>query len=130
MNQTADTNRSAEEIFWRAAEKGVLMLPRCIDTGKCFFYPRDHSPFTGGAIDWVRSAGRGEIYSCSINYRADVPYCIAYIRLDEGPIMLSNIVARDLNGIDIGQRVEVCFLTDEHGRAIPFFKLEEDNDHG
>lgn len=125
MIQATDKGKqSAETIFWRSAENGHLMLPSCNETGKCFFYPRDHSPFTGGEIEWVESKGRGEIYSCSVNYRSEIPYCIAYIKLDEGPIMLSNVIAEDLDSIEIGQRVEVIFLPDDNGRITPFFKLE------
>lgn len=110
-----------QERFWRAAAEGVLLLPRCVDTGKCFFYPRERSPFTGGETEWVEASGLGEIYSCSLSYRTEEPYCIAYVRLDEGPIMLSNILSDDLASVAIGQRVRVVFEKDEQGRTAPFF---------
>ncbi len=111
----------AEQIFWQAAEQKKLMLPRCIDTGKCFFYPRDHSPFTGGSIDWVESPGLGVIYSFCVSGRGDT-YCLAYVELDDGPIILSNVIAEELSTIAIGQRVKVCFQLDETGRSVPFFE--------
>ena len=111
-----------QEHFWRAAAEGKFLLPRCVDTGKFFFYPREHSPFTGGATEWVESEGLGEVYTCSVNYRAKEPYCIAYIKLDEGPIMLSNVIADDLDSVVIGQRVKVCLMPDKDGRVAPFFK--------
>lgn len=115
---------SAQERFWQAAEQEQLILPRCSDTGKCFFYPRDHSPFTGGSIDWVKSKGLGAIYSYCLSGRGEA-YCLAYIQLDDGPIMLSNVISEDLSSVEIGQRVKVCFLQDEQGRKVPFFKIIE-----
>lgn len=127
MNSTNNESKqttallSAEKKFWQAAERGELILPRCIDTGKCFFYPRDHSPFTGGSIDWVKSEGTGIIYSYCVSGRGE-PYCLAYIKLDDGPIMLSNVLADDLSSIEIGQTVKVCFQPDDTGKVVPFFK--------
>ncbi|MGL6160164.1 Zn-ribbon domain-containing OB-fold protein [Microbulbifer sp.] len=110
-----------QERFWQAAAEGVLLIPRCVDTGKYFFYPREKSPFTGGDTEWGEASGFGEIYSCSLSYRAKTPYCIAYVRLDEGPIMLTNILSDDLDSVAIGQRVRVVFEKDERGRPAPFF---------
>lgn len=110
--------------FWEAATDGKLLLKRCVDTGKCFYYPRELSPFTGGETEWVEASGRGTIYSCSVSYRAQPPYCIAYVQLDEGPLMLTNIVAEPLEQIAIGQRVKVVFREDSNGRHLPFFTLD------
>ncbi len=116
------TALNAEQThFWDAAARGVFLIQRCRDTGKHFYYPREKSPFTGGETEWVESPGLGEIYSCSVSYRAKVPYCIAYVRLDEGPIMLTNILSDDLDSIEIGQRVGVVFEPDDKGKPAPFF---------
>lgn len=114
---------TADEIamFFDGAERGVLMLKRCLDTGKAFHYPRERSPFTGGATEWFEASGKGTIYSCSLSHRADPPYCLAYVKLDEGPIMMSNIVADDMTTVAIGQRVQVTFEAGPDGRQTPFF---------
>lgn len=122
MSNSAPASRPVLEAqpFWDAAARGVLLLKRCIETGKCFHYPREFSPFTGGPTEWVEAPGFGEIYSCSVAYRAKPPYCIAYVRLDEGPIVLSNIEADDLSKVAIGQRVRVVFRN-AGDRVAPFF---------
>ncbi len=109
--------------YWDAAARGQLLLKRCIDTGRCFHYPREHSPFTGGRTEWVPASGTGVIYSCSVSYRAKPNYCIAYIQLDEGPIVLSNVEDPDLTRIAIGRRVRVIFRSAADGRTTPFFAL-------
>ena len=37
------------------------------------------------------------------------PYCLAYVTLDEGVSMITNIVDCDLDAIRIGQKVRVVF---------------------
>ena len=97
----------------------MLLLKRFIETGKCFHYPREFSPFTGRPTEWVEASAFGKIYSCSLVYRAKPPYCITYVRLDDGPIVLSNIEADDLSKVAIGQRVRVVFR-DVGDRVAPF----------
>ena len=112
---------SETKSFWDAAADGRLLLKRCCETRRFFHYPRERSPFTGGETEWAEASGLGEIYSCSLVLRAQSPYCIAYIRLDEGPIILSNVVADDLAKLAIGQRVRVVFRDGAEDRRMPFF---------
>ncbi|MDB5452151.1 MAG: DNA-binding protein, partial [Caulobacteraceae bacterium] len=59
---------------------------------------------------WIESGGQGVIYSYSVTRRGTpTPYCIAYVTLDEGPTMMTNIVDCDLDQVRIGQRVQVVF---------------------
>ena len=53
--------------------------------------------------------------------RADVPYIVAYVTLDEGPSMMTNIVDADADAIRIGQRVAVRFQPSEGGPPLPVF---------
>lgn len=115
--------------FWAAVQRGIFLLKRSKSDGRWFFYPRDHSPFgDAGETEWCEASGRGEIYSCSVSARASPPYCIAYVRLDEGPIMLTNILHKDLDEIRIGQRVRIHFMDTENGRKLPMFVLDLEMD--
>lgn len=110
--------------FWEAANREQLLLRRCLDTGKAFFYPRDHSPFTGSAAtDWVVASGHATLYSFSYSGRDDEAYCIAYVTLDEGPTMLSIIECDDPQHLRIGQRLNVTFAPTPNGQKIPVFRL-------
>lgn len=111
--------------FWEAAKRSVLLIKRCLDTGRCFHYPRDSSPFTGGKTEWVEASGAGVIYSCSVNYRSDPPDCIAYVQLAEGPIILSKIEAPDLRQVEIGQKVRVAFRVLDEDRRYPIFEVDK-----
>jgi uncharacterized OB-fold protein len=109
--------------YWAAANEGVLLLPRCQDTGKFFWYPRKISPFTlSQNVEWIPASGKGVIYTYSIMRRADPPYAIAYVTLEEGVTMMTNIVDCDFDAISIGQAVEVVFRDTEDDQKVPVFK--------
>ncbi|MET0809147.1 MAG: OB-fold domain-containing protein [Pseudoxanthomonas sp.] len=110
------------EAFWKAANERRLLLKQCRITGKAFFYPRDHSPFTGKAeTDWIEACGKGTIYAFSVLERARPAYCIAYVTLEEGPTMLTSIVCEDFGALRIGQAVELGFIASENGQLVPIF---------
>ncbi len=109
--------------FWGAANEGKLMVPRCKDTGKFFWYPRNISPYTlSKNVEWVAASGKGTIYTYSIMRRADPNYAIAYVTLEEGVTMMTNIVDCDFDSLEIGQAVELAFYETENGQKVPVFK--------
>ena len=108
--------------FWDAAAAGRLLLKRCEACGEPHYYPRPICPFCGSdRTTWLEASGRGTIYSYSVFRRAPVPYAIAYVTLEEGPTMMTNIVDADLDAIRIGQRVRVRFSPTEGGPPVPTF---------
>ena len=69
-----------------------------------------------------RSKGSGTIYSYSVTRRAGpIPYCIAYVTLEEGITVLTNIVDCDLDTVKIGQKVKLTFKQTEAGVSIAMF---------
>ena len=111
------------EEFWTNVNEGKLLLPRCKDTDQLFWYPRKISPFTlSGYIEWVQASGKGVIYTFSVMRRAEPEYVIAYVRLDEGITMMTNIVECDPDSLEVGQPVELLMQESENGQKIPVFK--------
>ncbi|WP_431281913.1 Zn-ribbon domain-containing OB-fold protein [Humitalea sp. 24SJ18S-53] len=108
--------------FWDSAREGRLLIGLCGDTGKHFFYPRGSSPFTlSPNVTLVESKGTGVIYSYSV-MRVAEPYAIAYVELDEGPRILTNIVDCDMDALKIGQRVSLVWKpTVDNGAPVPMF---------
>ena len=117
---TPETNPETKP-FWDGCAAGKLILPRCKDTGKFIWYPRAISPFTLGAVEWVEVSGRGKIYTFSVMVRAEVPYAIGYVTLQEGPQMMTNFVDCDFATLKIGQDVKLKFVPSEGGPPIPMF---------
>jgi uncharacterized OB-fold protein len=108
--------------FWEAAAAGALLIKKCQACGELHHYPRSICPFCGrAATEWAHAAGRGTIYSYSVMRRLPVPYAIAYVTLEEGVTMMTNIVDCDLDAIRIGQPVKVVFKPTESGPPVPMF---------
>ena len=108
--------------FWDAAAQGRLLIKRCAACGKLHHYPRAICPFClSDATEWREASGRGTIYSYSVMRRVPAPYAIAYVTLEEGVTMMTNIVDCDLNAIRIGQTVRVVFKPTEGGPPVPMF---------
>jgi uncharacterized OB-fold protein len=102
--------------YWRAAADGRLDLQRCRGCEAVIWYPRALCPECGqGEPTWFTATGRGVIYSYTINRRpvgqfAEAgPYVLAYVELDEGPRILTNIVTTNLAAVRVGQRVQAIF---------------------
>ena len=105
-----------------AAEDGILLLKGCKACGKVHYYPRAICPLCGSdKTVWRDAAGGGELYSFCVSRRANPPYCIAYVRLDEGPIILTNIVDAEFDALRIGQRVALRFKDGPDGQPLAMF---------
>lgn len=113
---------AATEAYWNAAREGVLRIKRCTACTKLHWYPRALCPYCFGDTEWVDARGLGTIYSVTVTRRAGpVAYALAYVTLDEGVTMLTNIVDCDLDALRIGDRVKVRFKPAEGGFAVPMF---------
>jgi uncharacterized OB-fold protein len=114
---------AATEHFFAQASEGKLCVKACKSCGKTHWYPRALCPFCMGETEWRESPGQGTIYSVSVTRKAGpIPYAIAYVTLDEGVTLLTNIVDCDLDSLKIGQRVSVTFKPAEGGAMVPMFK--------
>ncbi|MFT8242900.1 Zn-ribbon domain-containing OB-fold protein [Roseomonas sp. BN140053] len=108
--------------YFEGAAAGVLRVKQCGACSRFFTYPRKFCPFCfSDDTHWRDASGRGTIYSCSVLRRTREPYCIAYVTLEEGPTMLSNIVDCDLDALRIGQPVRAVFRPAGDGKVVPFF---------
>jgi uncharacterized OB-fold protein len=108
--------------YWEAAAAGRLLVKFCTACGQPHHYPRSICPLCGSdRTEWREASGRGTIYSYSIMRRVPVPYAIAYVTLEEGVTMMTNIVGCDLEAIRIGQPVRVVFTPTDGGPPVPTF---------
>ncbi len=107
--------------YFDAAAQGKLLVKRCAACGKLHFYPRALCPHCfSERTEWVEARGTGTIYSYSV-MRHGTPFAIAYVTLDEGVTMLTNIVDCDLDSIRIGQKVRAVFKPTDGGPPVPMF---------
>jgi uncharacterized OB-fold protein len=109
--------------YFDAAAEGKLLIKRCATCGEVHFYPRAICPYCfSDRTEWREASGKGTIYSYSVMRRGvPIPYAIAYVTLEEGVTMLTNIVDCDFDAIRIGQKVKAVFKPTDGGAAIPMF---------
>ncbi len=112
------------ERYWQAAKEGKLLLKTCNACGETHYYPRAVCPHCMSSdTEWYEASGKGRIYSFAIQRRAEIPYVIAYVTLEEGVTMMTNIVECDFDRLEIDQEVEVTFRTTEGDQALPVFRV-------
>ena len=109
--------------YWDAARRGALLVKRCADCGEAHHYPRAICPFChSGSTEWEEVAGTGVIHTYTIMRREQPSTITAYVALDQGPIMLTNIVGCEPETVRIGMPVQVCFADAEDGLRVPVFR--------
>jgi uncharacterized OB-fold protein len=106
----------ATRPFWSGCASGVLRLRRCAGCGR--FRGPSRLVCDCGRSDhvWTDVSGRGEIFSYTVvhrapdpAFRAEVPYVVAVIELEEGPHLLGNFVECSPDGLSIGMPVHAVF---------------------
>jgi len=117
--------------FWQAANEQRLVVQRCDACGHLRWPPLSGCPdCLDRSATWVDVAGTGRIWSFAVYHRAlhpafgaDVPYVIAVIELDEGPLMTARYTGP---APLVNDQVEVFFESLVEGVTIPRFRPRSD----
>jgi uncharacterized protein len=131
--QAAPIRPTVNEVngpFWDGCRRGELLLQRCSHCGRLRYPAAAVCPDCLSAeAQWQPMSGRGRVFSFVVFHRAyhpawesKVPYNVALIELDEGPIMLSNVVAIDKATLAVGLLVAVAFEAVDESLIIPVFR--------
>ena len=115
--------------FWDACARHQLLVQTCHECGAVQYYPRGVCAACWSPdVEWTPSAGRGRVYTFTVTHRTqargfrdELPYVLAWITLDEGVQVMSNIVGVDPATIKIGMPVRVTFDDVKEGLSIPKF---------
>jgi hypothetical protein len=81
-----------------------------------------------GDLEWVRSAGRGTVYTFSVVHTRffdqpwELPYVVAVVQLEEGVRLLSNIIQCRPEEVVVGMPVEVTFEDVTEEISLPKFR--------
>ena len=121
-----------DQPYWEGAAAGKLLLQKCKECGKLQFFPRPACvDCFSGDLEWVTASGKGKLHSFTWvrvprnpAFKEEVPICYANIILDEGVIMESRIVGKEIEKVKIGDRVKVAFQeTADPEIKLPVFEL-------
>ena len=104
------------KAYFDAAAAGKLLVKYCTACAMYHHYPRSLCPHCfSDDTDWTESGGVGTVYSYTVTHQAGggygeaAPFVLAYVQLDEGPRIMTNIVDVDPDDVEVGQLVEVTF---------------------
>ena len=119
-----------DRAFWESIQSRQMALQRCEACG-AFWYPP--GPLCPNCLSeryaWTPLSGAGAIVSWAVFHRQYLPAyppphnCIA-VRLDEGPIMISNLEGKAPEGSWIGRRVQVTYVETANSLVLPRFLLD------
>ncbi len=121
--------------YWEGCGRHELVLQRCLDCGSVQHRPRAVCvSCLSDDIEHFAASGRGKVHTFTVTnqnglpaFREACPYVLAYVALEEGPQLMTNIVGCDPEAVHIGMPVEVefCDVEGEAGEgatAVPRFR--------
>lgn len=118
--------------YWEGAGRHTLVLQHCRRCGTVQHRPRALCvTCLGGEIEHFEASGRGTVWTFTVTeqnqvpaFRDATPYVLAYVELEEGPRLLTNVVGCSPDDVRIGLPVRVEFRADADGLAVPVFRPE------
>ena len=116
--------------FWDALREGRLVVQECAECAHLVHPPRPMCPECGSfEKGWREMSGRGEVYSYVVTHQAihpsfsgNTPYATALVRLEEGPLLTTNLTDIAHDEIAIGMPVQVEFVAIADGITLPLFR--------
>lgn len=111
--------------WWDATQESRLLLQTCASCGHRQHHPRHRCLVCAGEdLGWSASAGTAVVDTVTVVHRSprpdlDVPYVVARVRLDDGPVMLTNLVGDDPDSWAIGDTVALQWRDLDDGRRLP-----------
>ena len=120
--------------FWDAAAQNKLVVQRCLNCHAYVWTPRPACYECGNEeLEWKDVSGKGTVYSFTVirqvvgraaskAFEPDVPYVVAWVDLEEGPRMISNVIGCPVEDVKIGMKVSVVFEQQSPEIWLPKFK--------
>lgn len=117
--------------FYEAGARDELSLQQCQSCGHWVYYPRHACPHCDESrLEWRIASGRGVVQSYSHVFRPQhpffddkVPVILAAVRLDEGPVVIADIVGDDRVSVSVGAPVSATFELVASNVGLLHFRL-------
>ncbi len=119
--------------YWQAAAEGRLLIQQCPKCGHKQWYPRALCTACAADPAWLECSGRGEIHTFTVvrqygakPFRDELPYVIAMVELEEGPMIMGAVTDCDPETVRIGMPVTVYFVQAADDVGIPYWRPASD----
>ena len=115
--------------FFDGLARGELRLQRCTACRHLRYPIASLCPAClGRDAEWELLSGRARVHSTVVFHRvydpefaADVPYNVSIVQLEEGPLMMTNVVGADPSSVAVGDAVRLEVATVGPDAVIPRF---------
>ncbi|MFY9328085.1 MAG: Zn-ribbon domain-containing OB-fold protein [Georgfuchsia sp.] len=115
--------------FWDACNAHKLIVQRCVQCGRYHMPAAELCPKCSAKLEWVSASGRGKVHTFTIfhvaynpAFKDDLPYNVSVIELEEGPLLLSNVVNCANAELCIDMPVRVVFEDVTSEQTLPRFE--------
>lgn len=114
------------------ARAGELVLQKCAVDGTLIHQPTTNCPSCLGIdLTWQVASGRATLFSWVrihqpylAAFTDEIPYLVAYVKLEEGPFLMTTLVDADPATLTIDHPLIVDFEAyGESGMPLPVFRL-------
>lgn len=118
--------------FWRSVHNRRTALQKCDDCAAFRYPPGPCCPdCLSPNATWTPLSGGGTILSWAVFHRKYLPaypppHAVIAVRLDEGPVMMSNLEGEEPSGSWIGRRVRLVHHETPSGFVLPRFTLADE----
>jgi len=130
MSRTFPRPTKISAPFWAACHDRVFQMQRCGACTRFVWFPMYICPHCASTdLHWTALSGDGTVYSRSLVIdpvsaasAPPGPLLVALIELDEGPVMMSNVIGDGAEDVAIGDRVRVVFQQVSDDVTLPVFE--------
>jgi len=124
-----------DKPFWEAAKRGELVAQKC---QQCGSFRKELLPSSivcpnclSMDYEWTPLKGTGQVYSFVVFHRSfipafqeEAPYNVIIAQLDEGPLLMSNIIGCQNEDIRVGMPIQAVFDQVTEDVSLPRFSLK------
>lgn len=134
MKHPAPNASGTSGMHWKAAGQGRLALPYCASCTRYHWPVRALCPYCSGTPTWHDASGQGKLASWSVVHRAvhpeleeAAPYIVAFVDVDEGPRLFTNVIGAGADALRVGLRVRCRFEPAlDPAIRVPVFEVDGD----
>jgi uncharacterized OB-fold protein len=127
MSRTLPIPSKISQPFWDSCKAGRMQLQCCGDCGTYAYYPVYICPECASRkLNWVPVSGKGTIYTFTVaaksTFDIEGPVVVALVELEEGAMMLSNVMTRTPETLTIGMPVCLVYEKVSDEITLPIFE--------
>lgn len=123
------TSLTAEHV--ESAAEGEFTIQQCQDDATYWYPPSPYCPSClGTRFVWRGVSGQAKLWSWVVMHQPyipaftdEIPYLVAYVQLEEGPLLISTVIDAEPEELEVGMdlQVDIDFYGPDH-TPMPVFR--------